>query len=362
VRNDPSAVPHGASPNPILRESTAPTFHGSRRAQPGYSTGGVGGAKVAAGFELETSSTAVSSAPPSGSDEEDEEAGLFWTADVGAGPVGCGADCCASAGSARTTAADALRMSLVRIAPGRGDRDLDGVGWLLLWRAGKEEESADNQHGDDDENDQSGHEGGFCRARKPLYSPLGDGFGLPVTDLGRRLDRPVVLVGLMGVGKSTVGRRLARRLGLAFVDSDAEIEDAAGFPAAEVFERFGEREFRDGERRLVARLIEGDIRVIATGGGAYVDPSTRKLLNERAITVWLDAPVDILAERTSRRDTRAQLRNNDRKTVLERLSQERRPSYAEAHIHVRSGDGAHKDVVEAIVHALDDYLGNSAGA
>jgi shikimate kinase len=177
-----------------------------------------------------------------------------------------------------------------------------------------------------------------------------------VTDLVKRLDRPVVLVGLMGVGKSTVGRRLARRLGLPFVDSDAEIEGAAGYPAAEVFERYGERDFRDGERRLVARLVEGDVRVIATGGGAYVDPSTRKLLNERAITVWLDAPVEILAERTSRRDTRAQLRKGDPKAVLERLSEERRPSYAEAHIHVRSGDGAHKDVVDAIVQALEEYV------
>jgi shikimate kinase len=180
-------------------------------------------------------------------------------------------------------------------------------------------------------------------------------------EYAKRLDRPLVLVGLMGVGKSTVGRRLARRLGLSFVDSDAEIEDASGFPAAEMFERYGERDFRDGERRLVARLIEGDVRVIATGGGAYVDPRTRKLLNERAITVWLDAPVDILAERTSRRDTRAQLRGGDAKAVLQRLSTERRPSYEEAHIHVKSGDGAHKDVVETIVRALEDYLAKSAG-
>src|SRR5213595_3976494 len=145
--------------------------------------------------------------------------------------------------------------------------------------------------------------------------------------LSKRLDRPVVLVGLMGVGKSTVGRRLARRLGLPFVDSDAEIEDAAGYPAAEIFERYGESDFRDGERRLVARLIEGDVRVIATGGGAYVDPRTRQLLNERAITVWLDAPVEILAERTARRDTRPLLKNGDRKGTLERLAEERRPSY-----------------------------------
>lgn len=175
-------------------------------------------------------------------------------------------------------------------------------------------------------------------------------------NLGKRLDRPVVLVGLMGVGKSTVGRRLARRLGLSFVDSDAEIEDASGLSAAEVFERYGEHDFRDGERRLVARLIEGAVRVIATGGGAYIDPRTRQLLNERAITVWLDAPVEILTERTSRRDTRAQLRNGDPKTTLERLANERRQSYEQAHIHVKSGAGAHKDVVEAIVQALDDYL------
>ena len=160
----------------------------------------------------------------------------------------------------------------------------------------------------------------------------------------------------MGVGKSTVGRRLARRLGLSFVDTDEEIEGAAGYPAAEVFERFGEHDFRDGERRLVARLIEGDVRVIATGGGAFVDPRTRELLNERAITVWLDAPIDILAERTSRRDTRAQLRNGDPKTVLQRLADERRQSYEEAHIHVKSGEGAHKDVVDAIIEALENRL------
>lgn len=196
----------------------------------------------------------------------------------------------------------------------------------------------------------------FAEPRSRCIVLSSDRFGLLVTNLIKRLDRPVVLVGLMGVGKSTVGRRLAQRLGIPFVDSDAEIEGAAGYPAAEVFERFGERDFRDGERRLVARLVESEVRVIATGGGAYVDPTTRKLLNERAITVWLDAPVDILAERTSRRDTRVQLRNGDPKAVLERLSEERRPSYAEAHIHVRSGDGAHKNVVDAIVAALEDYL------
>ena len=164
----------------------------------------------------------------------------------------------------------------------------------------------------------------------------------------------------MGVGKSTVGRRLAKRLGLAFIDSDSAIEDASGYSADEIFERFGEQDFRDGERRLVARLVSGEVRVIATGGGAYIDPRTRELLNQHSITVWLDAPVEILAERTARRDTRPLLRTDNPKGTLERLSDERRPSYAEALIHVRSGDGAHRDVVDSIVAALENYLAPGA--
>jgi shikimate kinase len=181
-------------------------------------------------------------------------------------------------------------------------------------------------------------------------------------DLTKRLDRPVVLVGLMGVGKSTVGRRLARRLGLPFIDSDSEIEEAVGLPWGELFERYGEVDFRDGERRLVARLIDGQVRVIATGGGVFVDPRTRKLLKEQTVTVWLDAPVDVLAERTSRRDTRPLLKNGDRKATLERLAKIERDAYAEADIHVKSGDGAHKDVVDAILRALEAHLasGNTA--
>ncbi|HET9813836.1 MAG TPA: shikimate kinase [Sphingomicrobium sp.] len=175
-------------------------------------------------------------------------------------------------------------------------------------------------------------------------------------DLAKRLDRPVVLVGLMGVGKSTVGRRLARRLGLPFVDSDSEIEDAVGLPAGELFERYGEADYRDGERRLVARLIDGQIRVISTGGGVFVDPRTRQLLNDQAITIWLDAPVDVLAERTARRNTRPLLRNGDPKGTLERLAKIECEAYAEAHIHVKSGDGAHKDVVEAIIRELERHL------
>jgi shikimate kinase len=230
--------------------------------------------------------------------------------------------------------------------------DLNHVSRLRFGQGREEEKRAENEHDDDDKHNQSGHGPAFAERQSRCIAPL-------AMDLSKRLDRPLVLVGLMGVGKSTVGRRLAKRLGLSFVDSDSEIEDASGFPAAEVFQRYGERDFRDGERRLVARLIEGDIRVIATGGGAFVDPGTRKLLNERAITIWLDAPVEILAERTSRRDTRVQLRNADPKAVLERLAKERRPSYSEAHVHVRSGDGAHRDVVEAIVEALERHLSSS---
>ena len=174
--------------------------------------------------------------------------------------------------------------------------------------------------------------------------------------LTERLDRPIVLVGLMGAGKSTVGKRLARRLGLPFVDSDSAIEDAAGFSAAEVFERYGEADFRDGERRLVARLVTGAVGVIATGGGAFVDPRTRELLNNRAITIWLDAPVGILRERTSRRDTRPLLRTPDPQATLARLAEERRASYAEAHIHIRSGHQGHGEVVDRIIEALQKHL------
>lgn len=170
--------------------------------------------------------------------------------------------------------------------------------------------------------------------------------------LSRLLDRPIVLVGLMGAGKSTVGRRLAKRLGLDFVDSDVAIEDAAGATTSEIFERYGEADFRDGERRLVARLIDGSVKVIATGGGAFNDPRTRDLLNERAITIWLDAPIDVLAERTGRRDNRPLLKGGNREAKLSKLMDERHAYYSQAQIHIRSGSGAHTEVVEAIIDAL----------
>jgi shikimate kinase len=173
---------------------------------------------------------------------------------------------------------------------------------------------------------------------------------------GMPIDRSIVLVGLMGVGKSTIGRRLAQRLGLGFVDSDDAIELAAGASVSELFERYGEDSFRDGERRLVARLLEGPAQVIATGGGAYMDATTRRLLNERALTVWLDAPVDVLVKRTARRNTRPLLANGSPAETLTRLAVERTPIYAEAHIHATSADGAHSEVVEAIVRAVQQHL------
>jgi len=161
---------------------------------------------------------------------------------------------------------------------------------------------------------------------------------------------------MMGSGKSTVGRRLAKRLDLKFVDSDDAIAEACGFPAGEVFARYGEQDFRDGERRIIARLLDDPSQVLATGGGAFANADTRAILNERAITVWLDAPIELLLERTSGRDTRPLLNNDDPRGTLERLMEQRRPAYAEADIRVQSGAVPHRDVVEWIITALEDFL------
>ncbi|QIK79886.1 shikimate kinase [Sphingomonas piscis] len=161
---------------------------------------------------------------------------------------------------------------------------------------------------------------------------------------------------MMGAGKSTVGRRLAKRLELDFIDSDDAIEQACGLPAGEVFARYGEKDFRDGERRIIARLLDDHRQVIATGGGAFADEGTRSLLKDKAVTIWLDAPIEILAERTSGRDTRPLLNNDDPRGTLERLMEARRPFYSQADIRVRSGNVPHRDVVEWIVSALEDYL------
>jgi shikimate kinase len=169
---------------------------------------------------------------------------------------------------------------------------------------------------------------------------------------GLTVDRPVVLVGLMGSGKSSLGRRLAVRLRLPFFDADHEIEEAAGLSINEIFARFGEGHFRDGERRVIARLIDGEPKVIATGGGAFMNDDTRRLILSRATAVWLDADVDTLVERVGRRDTRPLLKNRDPREVLTELAAIRNPVYAEAPIHVKSRPLPHEDMVNLILEAL----------
>ncbi|HEY8351471.1 MAG TPA: shikimate kinase [Sphingomonadales bacterium] len=183
----------------------------------------------------------------------------------------------------------------------------------------------------------------------------------PDARLARPLDRPIVLVGLMGAGKTTIGRRLAARLGVPFVDSDAEIETAAGRTIREIFEDFGEAEFRAGERKVIARLLEEGPMVLATGGGAFMDPDTRARVREAGISVWLKADIPLLVERVGRRDTRPLLRQGDPAEVLERLAAQRYPFYAEADITVESGAGPHENVVDEIVRALNDFVSKPVG-
>lgn len=170
------------------------------------------------------------------------------------------------------------------------------------------------------------------------------------------LDKTIVLVGLMGAGKTTVGRRLARKLHLPFVDSDHEIEKAACLSVAEIFEVFGEDEFRSGERRVIERLLKGKAKVLATGGGAYMNEATRALIKENAITVWIKVDVPLLVERTRLRDTRPLLKNGNRMEILTRLADERYPIYSEADITAVSAEGSHDVVVDEIIQLLTNYL------
>ncbi|HEX6375344.1 MAG TPA: shikimate kinase [Allosphingosinicella sp.] len=167
-----------------------------------------------------------------------------------------------------------------------------------------------------------------------------------------RPEVPIVLVGLPGVGKSTVGRRLAKRLGLAFVDSDEEIERAADHEISEIFDRFGEASFRDGERRVLRRLIGGGPKVIATGGGAFMDPETRALIRRRCIAVWLEAGIETLAGRVARRGHRPLLAGEEPLAFLRSLAEVRNPVYAEAHLRVPSDAGPEERTVDRIIEAL----------
>lgn len=167
--------------------------------------------------------------------------------------------------------------------------------------------------------------------------------------------RTIALVGLMGAGKSTVGRRLAERMGREFYDSDTEIEKAAGLSISDIFALHGEADFRRGEKQVIRRLLERPPHVLATGGGAFLDPETRELMRERAISVWLNADLETLWRRVQKRDNRPLLKRADAKLHLTNLVAEREPFYSQADLTVHSKDGPHAQTVNAILKALQTW-------
>tara|TARA_R110000824_G_scaffold118960_2_gene271392 strand:+ start:3485 stop:4138 length:654 start_codon:yes stop_codon:yes gene_type:complete len=167
--------------------------------------------------------------------------------------------------------------------------------------------------------------------------------------------RSIVLVGLMGAGKTTVGRRLAQKLNMGFADADIEIERAAGETIPEIFERHGEAAFREGERRVIARLLEGEPQVLATGGGAFMDETTRAIIAARGISVWLHADLEVLMRRVSRRGNRPLLKQGDPHETMARLIDQRYPIYAQADIKVESVEGPHELVVDDVINHLEQF-------
>ncbi len=177
-----------------------------------------------------------------------------------------------------------------------------------------------------------------------------------------RPDRTIALIGLMGVGKSSIGRRLAQALGMPFRDADAEIEAAAGQSIAQIFDTLGEEAFRDGERRVIARLLAEPPHVLATGGGAFMNPQTRELIAQRAISVWLKADLELLARRVGRRTHRPLVNGRDPREVLESQARDRYPFLAEAELIVETGDQPHHVAVASILEALAARAGKIATA
>jgi shikimate kinase len=169
----------------------------------------------------------------------------------------------------------------------------------------------------------------------------------------RKPEKTIVLVGMMGSGKTAVGRRLATLLGVPFRDADAEIEAAAGCSVNEIFARYGEADFRSAERKIVTRLLGEPPHVLATGGGVFIDDDVRARIKADAISVWLKADLDLLAERVARKGTRPLLKDGNPREVLGKLMHERAPIYAQADITVESGAGAHDAVVKKIIAALE---------
>lgn len=174
------------------------------------------------------------------------------------------------------------------------------------------------------------------------------------------IDRPIVMVGLMGAGKTSVGRALARRLGIPFVDSDKEIEAAAGCSVVDIFSMYGEEEFRRVEQRVIERLLDTPpaLKVISTGEGAFITPAVREMVLARALSVWLRADLDLLVKRTNSRDTRPQLLNADSRKILGQLIDERYKTYALADITVQTRDENLRKTLAKVLNAIEDYSNN----
>lgn len=168
--------------------------------------------------------------------------------------------------------------------------------------------------------------------------------------------RPIVLIGMMGAGKTTVGRRLASKLGRHFVDSDEEVEKAAGMTIEDIFRTHGEADFRAGEVKVIARLLKDEGIVLGTGGGAFINPETRALVNASAVSVWIKADFDLLFQRVSRRSNRPLLKTANPRETLQKLIDVRYPTYAEAHVTVVSRDVPQDQVAAEVIDAVLDYL------
>ncbi len=177
----------------------------------------------------------------------------------------------------------------------------------------------------------------------------------------RRLEQPLVLIGLMGSGKTSVGKLLAKELGLGFYDSDEEIEKAAGCTVSEIFERFGEPHFRDGERKVIARLMEGGPCIIATGGGAVMTPQTAELIWAQSLSLWLKADIDVLVKRTSRNNDRPLLKEKDPHEVFGQMIKDRYPVYEKAILTVEGYDDSPKETLHRVLETLYGYLNDDNG-
>lgn len=186
-----------------------------------------------------------------------------------------------------------------------------------------------------------------------LDQPLSDASGtVPGDRQSGAVAASIVLVGLMGAGKSCIGKRLAEAIGWRFIDADSEIEKAAGCSIADIFERHGEQAFRDGEKRVIERLLQEGPSVIATGGGAFMNADTRAAIRANGVSVWLRADLEVLLRRTGRRDHRPLLKKGDPKQILTRLMEERYPVYAEADVVVDSVDRPAEETTRQVLDAL----------